>query len=71
MDHGNLIKWIICHATISIDELARITPVNPPIVKITTNPTAHKIAKVFGRMFISYILLAIQLFTRKTYLFLK
>lgn len=27
----------------SIDELARITPVNPPIVNRKTNPVAHNI----------------------------
>lgn len=26
----------------SIDELARITPVRPPIVNNDTNPTAHR-----------------------------
>jgi len=26
----------------SIDELARITPVNPPTVNRNTNPNAHK-----------------------------
>lgn len=38
---------IVSHNTISIDESASTTPVNPPIVNRNTNPTAHKQAALY------------------------
>ena len=34
-------------STVSIDELARTTPVRPPIVNRKTNPSAHKQAALY------------------------